>query len=363
MVDDVRTNYPGLTIERMKSGKKRIRVRVEGHPNRKIRLHIEIDHPKFSEHYWNARAGIELEAEPETTAVRQSLQWLTDKYPIHLERMVLAGQTSPLTLRKRNSVLSRLCNLKAPDGDLYGEKSLEAPSQAFVKARDSLAATSATADDMIKSTRAMYKWAIETGITTKNPLTGVAKIHRNRGGATAWTAQDLRQFKEYHPRGTMAHLALTLHMFTAARSNDVIWLGRAQEFDANGIKWIGWQPRKRGSTYVEIPIPKPLRDAITAVAAIGPAYLLNSYGTPFKSPDSYRNWFRKRLNEAGLENRSSHGIRKAIAELLAEEGCSEHQIMSVMSHSEPSTSAIYTKGAERRALAAAAMKSIKGIDW
>lgn len=94
MVTDVRTNYPGLTVETLKSGKKRIRVRVEGFPNRKIRLNVDLDHPKFSEHYWNARAGIELEAEPKTTAVRQSLQWLTDKYLMHLERMVYAGQAS-----------------------------------------------------------------------------------------------------------------------------------------------------------------------------------------------------------------------------------------------------------------------------
>lgn len=60
---------------------------------------------------------------------------------------------------------------------------------------------------------------------------------------------------------------------------------------------------------------------------------------------------------------SSHGIRKALAELLAEEGCSEHQIMAVLSHTQPSTSAIYTKGAERRALAADAMGSIGGFNW
>mmetsp|Transcript_26147 Transcript_26147/g.44574 ORF Transcript_26147/g.44574 Transcript_26147/m.44574 type:complete len:111 (+) Transcript_26147:3-335(+) len=108
---------------------------------------------------------------------------------------------------------------------------------------------------------------------------------------------------------------------------------------------------------------KPLVDAIKAVATIGPAYLLTSHGTPFSSPDSYRNWFNKRLKEAELSGLSTHGIRKAIAELLAEEGSTQHQIMAVMSHTEPSTSAIYTKGAERRALAAAAMKSVSGIEW
>ena len=94
MVRDVRKNYPGLTVETLKSGKKRARVRFEGHPNRKIRLNIRMDQPKFSEHYWNARVGIALEYEPETTAVRQSIQWLTDKCLLHLERMVEADQAA-----------------------------------------------------------------------------------------------------------------------------------------------------------------------------------------------------------------------------------------------------------------------------
>ena len=80
---------------------------VEGYPNRKIRLNVGMDHPKFSEHYWSRRAGIELKHEPETTTVRQSIQWLRDKYLQHLERIVEARQASAATLRQRKSLLTR----------------------------------------------------------------------------------------------------------------------------------------------------------------------------------------------------------------------------------------------------------------
>ncbi|NOX41186.1 MAG: tyrosine-type recombinase/integrase [Alphaproteobacteria bacterium] len=363
MVNDVRKNYPGLTIETLKSGKQRIRVRVEGFPNRKIRLNVGLDHPKFSEHYWSARAGVGLEFEPESTAVRQSIKWLTDKYLLHLERMVAAGQASKLTLRQRKSLLTRLCRHQTDEGDRYGEMSLNAPSSAFVKVRDARAATSAEADNMMKAARSMYRWACDAGYADINPLVGIKKIHRSKGGATPWTADDLRKFKTRHPLGTMAHLALTLHMFTAARSNDAIWLGRKLEFESHGARWLGWQPRKRGAAYVEIPMVPHLREAIAAVARIGETYILSEHGRAFKNANSYRMWLRKRCDEAGLENRSSHGIRKAVAELLAEEGCSEHQIMAVLSHTQPNTSAIYTKGAERRAMAALAIQSIRDMKW
>lgn len=361
----MRTNFQGLTVENLPSGRKRIRVRVEGNPNRKIRLHVDMDHPKFSEHYWNARAGIELEAEPETETaiIRQSIQWLTDKYLVHLGRMVKAGQASPLTLKQRTSLLKRLCEHETDNGDKYGVMTLKAPTSAFIQVRDARAATPAEADNMIKAARSMYNWACDSGYAESNPVIGIKKIHRSKGGATPWTAEDLRMFKKRHPPGTMAHLALTLHMFTAARSNDAIWLGRAQEFDSHGTRWLGWQPKKRGAAYVEIPMAPPLRDSIAATARIGDSYILNANGKPFKNPDSYRNWLRKRCDEAGLVGRSSHGMRKAVAELLAEEGCSEHQIMSVLSHTQPSTSAIYTKGAERRAMSAIAINSISDYGW
>lgn len=262
MVSEMRKNYPGMTVEILPSGAKRIRVRVEGKPNRKIRLNVGMDHPKFSEHYWSARAGVELEFEAESTAVRQSIQWLTDKYLLHLERMVEAGQASPATLRQRRSLLTRLCQHKTDDDDDYSEMSLNAPTAAFVKVRDARAATPAEADNMMKAARSMYHWGCDAGHTELNPLVGIKKIHRSQGGATPWTASDLQKFKEVHPCGSSAHLALTLHMFTAARSNDVIWLGRKQEFESHGTRWLGWQPKKRGAAFVEIPIATPLREAI-----------------------------------------------------------------------------------------------------
>lgn len=40
-----------------------------------------------------------------------------------------------------------------------------------------------------------------------------------------------------------------------------------------------------------------------------------------------------------------------MAELMAESGATQHQIMSVMAHTEARTSEIYTAGVQRRALA------------
>jgi hypothetical protein len=48
-----------------------------------------------------------------------------------------------------------------------------------------------------------------------------------------------------------------------------------------------------------------------------------------------------------------------MGELLADAGAIQHQIMAVMAHTQPATSAIYTNKADRRRMATDAMDSIR----
>ncbi|NSX55259.1 hypothetical protein [Parasulfitobacter algicola] len=108
--------------------------------------------------------------------------------------------------------------------------------------------------------------------------------------------------------GTTEHLCLTLFMFTACRISDTVVLGRGNEFERSGIRDTGWQPKKKGSAKVEIPILPPLYKATLAVTVHGSTYLLTKQGKPFNSPDALGQMFRRWSKEAGLEARSSHGI-------------------------------------------------------
>jgi integrase len=363
-VSDVKVNYTGLLIEPLKSGATRYRVRVEGQKARRITVPVGPDHPDFGHHYWAARAG-EKWARPDTAPplpVKHSIAWLMTGYLDHLTKRVAAGLNSPATLRQRRSLLTRFCHIPDDDGDPIGNSAIDAPPWAFVKARDAWAATPAEADNMIKAVRAAYAWAVERGDIEANPVR-VATIHRSRGGATPWTAADLARFREVHPPGTMPHLWLTLQAFTGCRVGDALWLGRECEVTIDGVPHLHWQPRKKGSAPVTIPLLPPLWRATRAQKVIGAAYVLSDHGRPFKSPDSLRNAVRRWCDDAGLTERSSHGIRKALAEMLAELGCTEMQIMAVLAHTQPKTSAIYTKGANRTKLAGEAMTILEAINW
>lgn len=356
---EMKVDYPGLLREPLPSGAIRLRVRVEGNPRRRIRLHVDEKHDGFNEAYRAARAGIELPP-PETIeaskSIRGSIGWLVDKHMADMEKMVEAGQVSPLTLKKRKGLMRRL---KARCGDY----SLAMPQTEVVAIRDEMAATPAIADSMVEAISSMYREACERGRCDVNPAIGVARIDRSKGGAVPWTVENLRQFRECHTPGTTPHLALTLFMFTACRISDAVTLGRAREFERAGVRGIGWQPQKKGSAYVEIPMLPPLFRATRAGTVQGATYLLNHKGLPFKSPDSLGQMFRRWCDSAGLEGRSSHGIRKAAGHLLAQEGCSQYQIMTIHGHTQAQTSEIYTKGIERWQMAADAMKKLERMDW
>lgn len=76
---------------------------------------------------------------------------------------------------------------------------------------------------------------------------------------------------------------------------------------------------------------------------------------PFASGDSMSAMFIRWCKDEGLGHLSAHGMRKEVAELLAENGCSQYEIMAILGHSEAKTSEVYTRRVERWKLALGAL--------
>lgn len=356
----MKLDMPGLIKERMASGRFRYRVRVEGNKRRKITLRVPPEHPDFYEHYHAARAGMQLErsATPAEASIPRSIAWLSHLFEAAMQDKVGHGQMHQSTLTQRSSFYKRL---RAEHGD----KSLFMPRSEVIKIRDSMAATPGAADNMVKSIRALFVWGIDQGHLPEdapNPADGVSKINKGTG-TIPWSVEDLENYRAVHPFGTTAHLALSILMFTACRVGDAWWIGRGNETMIDGTPHLDWQPGKKGSARVTIPIAPPLLKAIRAQKIVGPAYILTEHGQPHSSAKAFANRFRKWCDAAGLENRSAHGIRKAAGELMALQGATQYAIMAVHGHTQAKTSEQYTRDANRRMLAAGAMQKLSSMDW
>jgi integrase len=88
-------------------------------------------------------------------------------------------------------------------------------------------------------------------------------------------------------------------------------------------------------------------------------FLLTKHGAPFTAGGFGDNWFRVRCDEAGLLQRSAHGLRKLAATRLANAGCSDRQIMAITGHKTVSEVSRYTKTAEQAKLAEQAIAKLR----
>src|SRR5262249_10191394 len=104
-----------------------------------------------------------------------------------------------------------------------------------------------------------------------------------------------------------------------------------------------------------IPMHPELQAALKAWGREGRHMLTTSFGMPF-TEKGFSNFMADKIGVAGLPDRCvTHGLRKAAARRLAEAGCSASEIASITGHRTLKEVERYTKAAEQRKLAVAAM--------
>jgi len=217
------------------------------------------------------------------------------------------------------------------------------------------AETPEAANNILRTFRLIIRQAIEMGLRRDDPTTGVKKLRTNSKGFTTWEEEHIAQFLAFHKPGTRAHLAFSLLLHTGQRRADIVRLGR--QHMRNGM--IVLTQQKTGAD-VAIPIHSDLASAIADAPNGNLTFITTAQGKGL-TPESFTNWFRDCVKEAGLpEKLSPHGLRKAICRRLAEAGCTSHEIMAISGHKTLAEVDRYTKAANREKLAQSAMRALGG---
>jgi integrase len=197
--------------------------------------------------------------------------------------------------------------------------------------------------------RVMMKHAVEIGLRADDPTRDVRAVRLKTGGFHSWTDAEIAQFERHHPIGSRARLAVALLLYTGQRRGDVLRMGAQHVRD--GALYI-----RQEKTGAELAIP--LHPDLAAIIAATPSghltFLTTQYDRPFEA-SAFSHWFRNRCDEAGLPHCSAHGLRKAAARRLAEAGCTAHEIGAITGHASLAELVRYTKAADQRRLAEAAM--------
>jgi integrase len=217
------------------------------------------------------------------------------------------------------------------------------------------AANPASANQVAKKLRLLIRFAIAHGWRQDDPSSGITLFRE--GTHHTWTDAEIATFEARWPVGTLERTAFALLLFSGQRVGDVARMGW-NDLDGAGLQVT------QGKTGAKLWVP--LHADLAAIFAAWPrahvSILVNARGGAFTSPR-----LGKRLAEAiakaGLPTRCVvHGLRKAAARRLADAGCTAHQIMAITGHRSLAEVARYTRDAEQRALAVAAMARLQGQD-
>jgi enterobacteria phage integrase len=169
-----------------------------------------------------------------------------------------------------------------------------------------------------------------------------------------WTDEEIAAFEASWKLGTKERLAFALLLFTGQRASDVARMSSTDLAD-DGI----WVVQQKTKAKLLIPVHPELQQALAAAEVTEGAILKAGFGEAF-SAKGFSNFMAERIDQAELPERCvTHGLRKAAARRLAEAGCSVNEIASITGHVSLEEVARYTKAAEQKKLARAAMSRLR----
>ena len=351
-----RPNPPHLSRDMDRHGNLRWYVRMPERP--KIRIREEYDTPAFWSAYRDALAG----RVPQKTGEARRKPILAGSFRSLVSRYYASAEYKGLDLRTktvRRSILDRFCESTTKDGKAYADLPFQAMKPRNVRAiRDNLADKPAAANSIVKALRQVFTFAVNNDLADTNPAKEVPYLPPVRaGGIPAWTDEDVAKFEARHPLGTMARLALVLFKEFGQRISDVHRLGPPMVQD-DTITFTQWKNRRRNPVTLTLPLSEAVKEALTATKHGEETFLVTDYGKPFASSAAFGNKFRDWVREAGLVDRSSHGLRKYFSATLAEHGASDREIMSFTGHRTAKEVDRYTRSANQKRLATAARRKL-----
>jgi integrase len=214
----------------------------------------------------------------------------------------------------------------------------------------------AAAKNFKKAFRGFIDHCLALGMIKTDPLAGVKWIRVATKGHHPWEAWECAQFEAYYALGTRARLAYELLLQAGQSRCDVVRMGRQHI-----RKGMMSMRRQKTDVPFNVEVMPRLQEAIDAMPASNHlTFLVTGQGKPF-SAAGFGNWFRDVCRAAKLPERcTSHGLRKAAATYLAEQGATDHQLMAWFGWTSISQAQVYTKAANRKLMAKSAARLITG---
>jgi len=347
-----RYRYVQVLIDR--HGHARLYYRRTGHPRATLRG--PIGSAAFVADYEAAAGQVAAAPSGPTRPTDGTWRWLCCAYFASVDFKGLDQRTQ----RVRRRALELTWDEPAPNSAAvtYAQCPVARLDARLVRVlRDRKADVPESANMRLKAIRAVFNWACEADHVSSNPPRQVKFLKSKRqGGFHAWDDAEIAKFEERHPIGTKARLALALLLFTGQRRSDVCVFGR-QHVKMGWLQFVQHKNRNRSPVTLQLPILPELQSIIDASPTGDMTFLVTEFGKPF-THGGFGNWFGDRCREAGLADRSAHGLRKASARRLAEWGATTEQIKAWCGWRTAKEADRYLREVNQRTLAGSVAKLV-----
>jgi integrase len=340
MSDVAKIELPYVNGYKDRHGRQRYYYRRKGF--RSIALDGEPGSVEFAHSYQAAKDSSKPSA---TLGDPRSLAALIDQYYLSTDFRAL----SYVTQKGHRSVLKAF-------RENHGHRPTKTTTHIHLnKIFHEMAATPAKASNLRKRLRAVFDLGETLGWIKagENPAIRSRKVKYKTQGFTAWTDHDIAKFEEKWPSGSRERLALYLLLYTGQRRSDVVTMGR-QHISGGRISVT----QQKTDARLQIKLHPALRKEIELAPRSGLALLQTQAAKPF-SAAGFTAWFVARAADAGLEDKSPHGLRKSAGRRLAEVGCAAKEIAAVLGHRSLAMVELYTRDADQVLLADEAIDSLE----
>ena len=333
-----------VTAYKDRHGKTRYRFRKTGRKDYPFKH--EPGTPEFLEELAEARGAPAIAS----TAIPYSMDDLAQRM-FRSPKWLGTKDSTQYTYRR---IIDRYLARTNKNGRRYGTYPVKKATVGGLEAHIAeLADTPASANNLRKALKRMFKYAVKLGWIDTNPAAETDGFKAGKGWHT-WTDEEFARYRAHWPYGTMARLTLELAINTTARRCNLAELEREHL-----VNWRWEIDHVKNNDATSVNITVEARRAIEALpAAPIRHFIISEWGRSYTT-ESLGNRFRKWATEAGCPG-SLHGIRKGVSRQMAESGATSLEGRAVTGHKTDKTFAHYAAKANRKTLADAAMAKMIG---
>jgi integrase len=229
--------------------------------------------------------------------------------------------------------------------DLYATRPAKKPN-------DPPIATPRRANRMVAVLSIILSWGVDRGWRPDNPALRPKKLKTGEGWRP-WTAAELATFEACDKVSAELKLAVVLAAASGQRGGDLITMTWGAYRDG-AIEVVQLKTEAR----VWVPLHATAKARVDAAPRRAVTILTRPDGQPWKI-NHFRHAMGDAIRAAGLIGVVTHGLRATAATWLAEAGCSEREIMAITGHTSSSSVARYTRQAEQKVRATAAVEKLE----